>query len=405
MIFKDVTWTPDDPILGLFDVFKKDPRQDKINLIVGVYKDAEGNTPILESVKLAEKHLFQNEKSKTYVGIAGSIEYCELVKRLILGKNHELIKEQCVEAIQTPGGSGALRLAADFIHGFNPKSKVHLSNPTWENHANVFCHAGVETLYYPYYDPVTKGVKFDELTSYLNNVPYGDVVLFHACCHNPTGTDLSEEQWKVVSDIASKKKFLVFFDFAYQGMGNSMDEDSFAIKTFAKKNRDFLVSYSCSKNFAIYNERAGALMVSAEKAEEARNVISQIKLCARGNYSNPPSHGAAVVTTVLTNPDIKRLWEQELISMCGRIKTYRQMFVDTLKLYGADRDFCFITKQKGMFSYSSLTQEQVMKLREDYGVYMLLSGRMNIASLNHHNIDKVCLSIVDVLGKQPSRQH
>jgi len=399
MIFKDVVWTPDDPILGLFDIFKKDPRQDKINLIVGVYKDADGNTPILESVKLAEKHLFQTEKSKAYIGISGSVEYCELVKSLVFGKNHEFIKEQCVEAIQTPGGSGALRLAADFIHGFNPKAKVHLSDPTWDNHANVFYHAGIETVYYPYYDPETKGVKFDELTSYLKKVPDGDVVLFHACCHNPTGTDLDEEQWQVIADIAAKKKFLVFFDFAYQGMGSSMSDDSFAIKIFAKKNRDFLISYSCSKNFAIYNERTGALLVAAEKSEEAKNVMSQIKLCARGNYSNPPSHGAAVVNTILNTPDFKRLWEQELVTMSGRIKTYRQIFVDTLKLYGANRDFSFITKQKGMFSYSSLTQEQVMKLRDDYGVYMLLSGRINIASLNHHNIDKVCVSIVDVLGK------
>ncbi|HBM16156.1 MAG TPA: aromatic amino acid aminotransferase [Lentisphaeria bacterium] len=398
MFFKDVVWTPDDPILGLFDIFKKDPRQDKVNLIVGVYKDAEGNTPILESVKLAEKYLFENEKSKAYLGISGSVEYCELVKRLVLGNDHDLIKEGCVEAIQTPGGSGALRLAADFLYENNPKAKIHLSDPTWDNHANVFHHAGLEIAYYPYYDTETKGIKFDELISYLKKVPNGDVVLFHACCHNPTGTDLNEEQWKEISRLSSKKKFLVFFDFAYQGMGDSMEEDSFAIRIFAEENRAFMAAYSCSKNFAIYNERTGALVISAEKPEHARNVMSQLKLCARGNYSNPPSHGAAVVTTVLKIPEIRSLWKQELIAMCGRIKTYRQIFVDTLKNYGSKRDFSFITKQKGMFSYSSLSHEQVMKLREDYGVYMLLSGRINIASLNHHNLDRVCTSIVDVLS-------
>lgn len=393
MYFKNVLWTPDDPILGLLDVFKQDQRKDKINLIVGVYRDELGNTPILEAVKLAEHHIVKNESTKTYIGIAGSPEFCDNTKKLILGENHFLIKNECIQSIQTPGGSGALRLAADFFYIKNPSTKIHLSNPTWENHDNVFTKAGLKIGYYPYYDAVNKGIRFDELIDYLNNVSSNDVVLFHTCCHNPTGYDFNEKQWKIITEKATERGFLVLFDFAYQGMGNSFETDSLPIKIYAEKNPNFMITYSCSKNFGIYNERTGALLVAAEKSEQAKNVLSQLKLCARGNYSNPPSHGASIVNTILANPELKIKWSLELNSMCQRIKQCRELFLDAIKKYAPEKDFSFIGRQKGMFSYSSLTKEQVMELRDKHGIYMLLSGRMNVASINSKNIDRIASSI------------
>jgi len=396
-MFKHIEKAPADPILGLNEAFKNETSPNKINLGVGVYKNEAGDTPILECVKKAEKIILEKEKTKSYLSIQGTDEYTNIVKELILGKGNHVFASNSVATIQSPGGTGALRIAADFIHKFMPKAKVWLSDPTWENHKQVFNSAGIETVFYPYYNAKTKWLYFDGLVETLLKIPSTDVILFHACCHNPTGVDISKEQWESIAKIALTRGFLVLFDFAYQGLGNGLDEDAFAIRLFADKIKNFMLSNSFSKNFGLYNERIGALTVVTENPDEAERVLSQLKTCVRANYSNPPAHGSSIITTIMSDPELSTLWLAELKEMRDRIQDYRQKLVNTLKEKGVKQNFDFIMKQRGMFSYTGLTPEQVNTLRKKYALYMVSNGRINLAGLNAKNIDKVAQYISEVL--------
>jgi aspartate/tyrosine/aromatic aminotransferase len=396
-MFENIEMAPADPILGLTDAFKKDTNPSKVNLGVGVYKDEEGKTPILNSVKAAEKIVLDEEKTKSYLPIDGSLEYKKLVQQLIFSKEDDIIKSGRIATIQTPGGTGGLKVAADFIKKFMPNSKIWLSNPTWANHNKIFSSAGIKTENYPYYNPETKSLDFDKMYKTLSKLSDNDVVLFHACCHNPTGVDLTPEQWKKLATLAAKKKFLPFFDFAYQGFGNGLDKDAKGIRIFADKVKSFLVANSFSKNFGLYNERIGSISVVASTKNQAENILSQLKICARTNYSNPPAHGAAIVTTILSNTDLRTVWEGEVTVMRDRINSYRDIFIENLKVQGCKRDFSFIKTQRGMFSYTGLTKDEVLELREKYAIYFVDSGRISLAGLNGYNIDYVCEAFAKVL--------
>lgn len=396
-MFKHVEKAPEDPILGLNEAFKKETSPNKINLGVGVYKNEDGDTPILECVKRAEKVLLEKEKTKSYLSIQGTDEYTNVVKDLIFGKESPVLAANRAATVQSPGGTGALRIAADFIRKFLPKSKIWLSDPTWENHRQIFNSAGIETSFYPYYNAKTKWLYFEGMTEALLKIPSTDVVLFHACCHNPTGVDINKDQWETIAKIALKKGFLVLFDFAYQGLGNGLDEDAFAIRLFADKIKNFMVSNSFSKNFGLYNERVGALTVVAENSDETERVLSQLKLCIRVNYSNPPGHGSSIVTTIVSDPELNKLWLEELKEMRDRIQDYRHKLVNALKEKGAKQNFDFVMKQRGMFSYTGLTPEQVNTLREKYALYMVSTGRINLAGINAKNINELAQAITEVI--------
>ena len=397
-MFEKIEMAPADPILGLNDAFKNETSPDKVNLGVGVYKDEEGKTPILNSVKAAERIILEEEKTKSYLPIDGTSEYKKVVQELVFGNESSLIKEQRISTVQSPGGTGALRIAADFIKKFYPTMKIWISDPTWVNHIKVFETAGLEVGTYPYYDPKTNALDFDRMYNQLSKLGSNDIVLLHACCHNPTGIDVSPEQWKKLAGLASKKGFMPFFDFAYQGFGNGIEEDAKAIRIFSEKIDSFLVANSFSKNFGLYNERIGALSVVSPKAEISVKVLSQLKICVRTNYSNPPSHGATIVSTILGNPDLRNVWEGEVKEMRDRINSYRCMFVENLKVQGCKKDFNFIESQRGMFSYTGLAKENVLELREKFAIYFVNSGRINLAGLNGNNIDYVCKAFTKVLN-------
>lgn len=395
-MFKHIEKAPADPILGLNDAFKNEASPNKINLGVGVYKTEAGDTPILDCVKKAEKIILEKEKTKAYLGIHGTDEYVKIVKELVFGKESQLITAKRIATVQSPGGTGALRIGADFIKKFFPKANIWISNPTWENHRQLFGEAGLKVHDYPYYCPQAKWLDFEGMKKTLSAVPATDVVLLHACCHNPTGIDLTKEQWDEIAKIAVEKGFIVFFDFAYQGFGNGLDEDAYAVRLFANKIKNFLVANSFSKNFGVYNERTGALSVVTETADEADKVFSQLKICVRVNYSNPPGHGSSIVTTVLSDAELTKLWIKEVADMRERILAYRLKIVEALKAKGVKQDFSYIAKQRGMFSYTGLTSEQVQELREKYAIYMVNTGRINLAGLNSKNLDKVAEAIASV---------
>ncbi len=397
-MFNNITMAPADPILGLTDAFKKDNNPDKINLGVGVYKDEDGVTPILATVKEAEKRILNQETTKSYLSIQGTPEYGKCVRELIFGKDSDVLAANRAATVQGPGGTGSLRIAADFINKFFPNTKIWISDPTWANHNQIFKAAGIEIKTYSYYDKAIKGLNFDKMVESISQIPKGDVVLLHACCHNPTGVDISPEQWNVIADMAEKQEFIPLFDFAYQGFGKGLDEDAYAIRTFAKKIKSFFVANSFSKNFGLYNERVGALTVVADNAEEAATVFSQLKICVRANISNPPAHGAAVVTTILSDPKLYSQWVEEVAEMRRRIRNYRELFVAKLKENGVKQNFDFIEEQRGMFSYTGLELEQVLKLRKDYSIYFVNSGRISLAGINGKNIDRLCKSFAEVLA-------
>ena len=399
-MFKNITMAPADPILGLTDAFKKDTNSEKINLGVGVYKDEAGITPILKSVKQAEELILKEETTKSYLSIQGTPEYGKCVRELIFGKDSEVLASNRAVSVQSPGGTGALRIAADFIHKFLPKSKIWISNPTWANHNQVFNAAGLEICKYNYYDSSINGLNFDKMLESLSTVEAGDVVLLHACCHNPTGVDVTPEQWKQLADITVKQGFLPLFDFAYQGFGNGLDEDAFGIRYFAEKVKNFFVANSFSKNFGLYNERVGSLTLVAENADEASKAFSQMKICVRANFSNPPAHGAAIVTKILSTPELHKLWISEVTEMRERINGYRGKFVAALKAKGVKQNFDFIKEQRGMFSYTGLAVEEVLELRNDYSIYFVNSGRISLAGINGKNIDRLCQSFAEVLAKR-----
>ncbi len=396
-MFEQFTPAPPDAILGLTEAFKKDPNPKKVNLGVGIYKDAQGRTPILASVKRAEERILQEENTKNYLSIDGSPEYGAAVQELLFGANHEIIGSSRSITAQAPGGTGALRVAADFIATMFPGARVWLSDPTWPNHPSVFKAAGLTTAVYPYFDAAHNGVAFAAMLDALKQIPAGDVVLLHGCCHNPTGADLSLAQWQQVATVVAERKLLPLVDFAYQGFGDGLDDDAAGLRTLCTEVDELLIASSFSKNFGLYNERVGALTLVARNTDAAEKALGHIKIAIRANYSNPPAHGAAVVTTVLRDPALRAQWEAEVTEMRERINTMRHLFVETLNEKGVTRDFSFIANQRGMFSFSGLTPEHVKALREKHGVYIVGSGRISVAGMTEGNMDYLCTAIADVL--------
>lgn len=396
-MFEKITAAPADPILGLTDIFRADARPNKINLGIGVYKDETGKTPVLTSVKKAEQYLLENETTKNYLGIEGIPAFASCTQELLFGKESPIVADRRARTAQTPGGTGGLRVAADFIANQTSAKRIWISNPSWPNHKNVFSAVGLEVLEYAYYDAANHALDFDGLLNSLKQALAGDVVLFHGCCHNPTGIDPTPEQWAQLAELSVANGWLPLFDFAYQGFANGLEEDAQGLRIFAAKHKELIVASSYSKNFGLYNERVGACTIVAADAETADRAFSQVKAAIRANYSNPPSHGAAVVATILGNDALRAMWEQELTDMRQRIHRMRQLFVNTLQEKGAQQDFSFIIQQNGMFSFSGLTKEQVLRLREEFGVYAVNSGRVNVAGMTPDNMAPLCEAIVAVL--------
>ncbi|MBD5770566.1 amino acid aminotransferase [Marinomonas colpomeniae] len=397
-MFEHIQAAPADPILGLNDAYKSDLNPNKINLGVGVYKDEQGNTPILKAVKQAEERLLTQEKTKSYLSIEGAPAYRSAVQKLLFGNDHNIINKQLAQTAHTPGGTGALRVAAEFIKKHLPEATIWVSNPTWANHQSVFQSVGLEVGSYAYYDAKNKSLDFEAMLASLSQIPEGDVVLFHGCCHNPTGIDPTPEQWYQLAKLSSKQGFLPLFDFAYQGFGQSLNDDAKGLRTFLEHVPEMLIANSFSKNFGLYNERVGALTIICETAEQAETAFTQVKRCIRTNYSNPPSHGSAIVAEILNDPELYALWESELKDMRIRIHEMRSLFVNTLRVKGVSQDFSFISQQQGMFSFSGLTPDQVTQLRKDYGIYIVGSGRISVAGLTHDNMEPLCSAIAEILN-------
>jgi aspartate/tyrosine/aromatic aminotransferase len=397
-MFEQFTPAPPDAILGLTEAFRKDPNPRKINLGVGVYKDAAGRTPVLASVKRAEERIFQDEATKSYLDIDGSPAYAAAVQELLFGPAHEALANKRAVTAQAPGGTGALRVAADLVNRLMPGKRVWISDPTWPNHPNVFRAAGIEVVTYPYFDPALNGINFGRMLATVEQIPAGDVLLLHGCCHNPTGSDLTAEQWNEVADIVAARKLLPLVDFAYQGFAEGLREDAAGLLAMVRPGAEVLIASSFSKNFGLYNERVGALTLVAADEKSAQTALSHIKQAIRANYSNPPAHGAAIVTTVLSDPTLHIQWEGEVTEMRDRINTMRHLFVETLNEKGVRRDFSFIARQRGMFSFSGLNADHVKALRERYSIYIVGGGRINVAGMTEGNMDYLCGAIAEVLG-------
>lgn len=396
-MFENVQIAPPDPILGLTELFKADPNPDKINLSVGVYQDAQGKTPVLETVKAAEKRILEQENSKGYLPMTGEPAYCAQVQELLFGEGHEIVTGKRAATAQCPGGTGALRVAGDYIHTVHPGAKIWLSNPTWANHNTIFKAAGLECATYDYRDPATNGLDFDAMCASIKTIPKGDVILLHGCCHNPTGIDPTPEQWAQLGDLLAAQGVLPLVDFAYQGLADGIEQDRLGLLELCKKVKQMFVCSSFSKNFGLYRERTGALTLVADNAEQAATVMSQVKLRIRYNYSNPPSHGGQIVATVLSDKQLKAQWIEEVAAIRNRINEMRHLFVKTLKEKGVDQDFSSIIEQRGMFSFSGLTKDQVEQLREKYSIYIVGSGRINVAGMTPSNMDRLCEAIKSVL--------
>lgn len=396
-MFNHIQAAPADPILGLGEAFKAETREGKINLGIGVYMNAEGKTTIVKAVKEAERQLLANETTKNYLTIDGVQAYNAYTQKLLFGENAEVITSGRAKTAQSLGGTGALRIAAEFIKRHTSAKNVWISTPTWPNHNAIVNAVGLTVKHYRYYNEATKRLDWDNLIADLSQAEAGDVVLFHGCCHNPTGIDPTPAQWDELAKMSAEKGWLPLFDFAYQGFANGLEEDTYGLRAFVKNHRELLVASSYSKNFGLYNERVGAFTLIADNAEVANKAFTQIKAIIRTLYSNPASHGASAVATVLSNPALKAEWEAELTEMRNRIKSMRSHLVELLKEKGATQDFSFINEQNGMFSFSGLTPEQVDKLREDFAIYAVRSGRINVAGIVDSNIEKLAEAIVKVL--------
>jgi len=396
-LFTAVEMAPRDPILGLNEQFNADTNPNKVNLGVGVYYDDNGKLPLLQCVQAAEKQMMESPKARGYLPIDGIAAYDAAVKGLVFGADSEPVKSGRVATVQGIGGTGGLKVGADFLKKLSPNAKVLISDPSWENHRALFSQAGFAVESYPYYDAAKRGVNFDGMLAALNAAAEGTIVVLHACCHNPTGYDITAAQWDQVIAAVKARKLTPFLDMAYQGFGHGIAEDGAVIGKFVAAGLSFFVSTSFSKSFSLYGERVGALSVLCESKEEADRVLSQLKLVIRTNYSNPQIHGGMVVATVLNTPALRAQWEQELAEMRVRIKAMRQKLVDGLKAAGVKQDMSFITAQIGMFSYSGLNKDQMVRLRNEFGVYGTDTGRMCVAALNSKNIDYVCASIAKVV--------
>ena len=396
-LFTTVEMAPRDPILGLNEQFNADTNPLKVNLGVGVYFDDNGKLPLLACVQTVEKQMTDAPKPRGYLPIDGVAAYDSAVKGLVFGAESEPVISGRAVTVQGIGGTGGLKVGADFLKKLNPSAKVMISDPSWENHRALFQNAGFEVESYTYYDAAARGVNFDGMLASLNAAAPGTIVVLHACCHNPTGYDITAAQWDQVVEVVKARKLTPFLDMAYQGFGYGIVEDGAVIGKFVAAGLSFFVSTSFSKSFSLYGERVGALTVLCESKEEASRVLSQLKVCIRTNYSTPQIHGATVVATVLNTPALRAQWEQELGEMRVRIKAMRQKLVDGLKAAGVQQDMSFITQQIGMFSYSGLSKDQMVRLREEFGVYGTDTGRMCVAALNSKNIDYVCASIAEVV--------
>jgi aromatic-amino-acid transaminase len=400
-MFSAVEMAPSDPILGLIEQYNADTNPKKVNLGVGVYFDDNGKLPLLQCVQAAEKAMMDKPTARAYLPIDGIAAYDAAVKSLVFGADSEPVKSGRVATVQGIGGTGGLKIGADFLRRLKPQSKVLISDPSWENHRGLFTNAGFTVESYRYYDASLNGgqggVNFPNMLADLNAVAPDTIVVLHACCHNPTGYDLTAAQWDQVIGAVKARKLVPFLDMAYQGFGNGIAEDGAVIGKFVASGLDFFVSTSFSKSFSLYGERVGALSVLCASKEEASRVLSQLKIVIRTNYSNPPTHGGAVVAAVLNNPELRALWEKELSEMRVRIKAMRQKLVEGLKAAGVKQDMSFITSQIGMFSYSGLSKDKMVRLRNEFGVYGTDSGRMCVAALNSKNIDHVCQSIAKVI--------
>ncbi|MBN8486166.1 MAG: aspartate/tyrosine/aromatic aminotransferase [Burkholderiales bacterium] len=396
-LFAAVEMAPRDPILGLNEQFNADANPAKVNLGVGVYTDENGKLPLLACVKAAEQQLIEAARARGYLPIDGIAAYDKAVQGLVFGEASPLLAAGRVATVQALGGTGGLKVGADFLKKVNPAAKVLISDPSWENHRALFTNAGFSVDTYPYYDADKRGVNFDAMLACLKGSPAGTVVVLHACCHNPTGYDITPAQWAQVVEVVKAQGLVAFLDMAYQGFGDGIKEDGAVIQQFADAGIDFFVSTSFSKSFSLYGERVGALSVVCASKEEQAKVLSQLKIVIRTNYSNPPTHGAQVVATVLTTPALRAQWEQELAAMRNRIKAMRVALVEKLKAAGVQQDMSFIAGQRGMFSYSGLSKAQMERLRGEFGVYGVDSGRICVAALNDKNIGYVAESIAKVL--------
>ena len=396
-LFSAVEMAPRDPILGLNDQFAADANPNKVNLGVGVYFDENGKLPLLQCVQAAEKAMMDKPAARGYLPIDGIAAYDNAVKGLVFGADSEPVKSGRVATVQALGGTGGLKIGADFLKRLNPAAKVLISDPSWENHRALFTQAGFEVGTYTYYDAARRGVDFEGMLASLQAAAPGTIAVLHACCHNPTGYDITPAQWDRVIEVVKARGLTPFLDMAYQGFGHGIAEDGAVIAKFVAAGLVFFVSTSFSKSFSLYGERVGALSVLCADKAEADRVLSQLKIMVRTNYSNPPIHGGAVVAAVLTNPELRALWEKELGEMRVRIKAMRQQLVDGLKAAGVQQDMGFITDQIGMFSYSGLTKDQMVRLRNEFGVYGTDTGRMCVAALNGKNIGHVCRSIAAVI--------
>ena len=396
-LFSAVEMAPRDPILGLNEQYNADTNPNKVNLGVGVYFDDNGKLPLLACVQAAEKALMDKAAPRGYLPIDGIAAYDNAVKALVFGADSDVVKSGRVSTVQAIGGTGGLKIGADFLKKISPQAKVLISDPSWENHRAIFQNAGFEVGSYRYYDAATRSVNFDGMLADLNAAAPGTIVVLHACCHNPTGYDLTAAQWDQVIAAVKAKGLTAFLDMAYQGFGHGIQEDGAVVGKFVAAGLNIFVSTSFSKSFSLYGERVGALSVVAADKDEAARVLSQLKIVIRTNYSNPPTHGGAVVAAGLNNPELHALWEKELGEMRVRIKAMRQKLVDGLKAAGVQQDMSFITTQIGMFSYSGLSKEQMVRLRSEFGVYGTDTGRMCVAALNSKNIDYVCKAIAAVI--------
>lgn len=394
-MFDTIQPAPPDPILGLSAAFANDTNPNKINLGVGEYRDAHGATPVLAAVQQAESRIVAAATTKRYLPIDGTPEYGEAVRSLLFGKDEPSLRLRCA-TVQAPGGTGALRLAGDFAHAQFPSARVWLSEPTWANHPKIFGAAGVAAAAYPYYDSDSRNVDIDAMAAALEQASAGDVVLLHGCCHNPTGADLTLAQWQRIGDLLASRGLLALVDFAYQGFGDGLEQDAGGLRALLERVPEALIASSFSKNFGLYRERVGALTAVTSSPAASANVLSQLKVCVRTSFSNPPAHGSAIVTEILADASLRQQWEQEVADMRGRINGMRQLLVSKLAEHGARGEYKFIERQRGMFSFSGLAPEQVERLRADHGVYIVGSGRINVAGITQDNVDGLCRAIAAV---------
>ncbi|KXB30219.1 aromatic amino acid aminotransferase [Dechloromonas denitrificans] len=395
-IFAAVEMAPRDPILGLNESFNADTRSTKVNLGVGVYFDDNGKIPLLAAVKAAEEARLKAAPPRGYQPIEGSPAYNQAVQNLLLGKDSALIANGQVITAQALGGTGALKIGADYLKRLSPNAKVYISDPSWENHRALFESAGFVVENYPYYDAATRGVNFAGMKACLNSLEAGSIIILHACCHNPTGADLSDAQWQEVVDVCRARGLVPFLDMAYQGFADGIDADAVAVRAFSASGLQFFVSSSFSKSFSLYGERVGALSVITASKEEAGRVLSQVKRVIRTNYSNPPIHGGALVAAVLSSPELRQMWETELAGMRDRIRAMRTGLVEAIKAQGVAQDFSFVVQQRGMFSYTGLTAAQVERMKDEFGIYAVSTGRICLAALNTKNLEYVAKAIAAV---------